>query len=85
MSQRATQIYLSPEQHAALRKEAARSGRSMTAVVRELIDTHILAEGPPPTDFGVLVGSVRFGRPTDIAANKDQMISDAIADHLRRR
>ena len=40
-----TQVYLTPEQHAALRRAAARTGVSMTEELRRLIDRHLLAKG----------------------------------------
>ena len=40
-----TQVYLTPEQHAALRRAAATSGISMTEELRRLIDRHLLAKG----------------------------------------
>ncbi len=40
-----TQVYLTKEQHAALRRAAAREGVSMTAALRRLIDRHLLAKG----------------------------------------
>ena len=78
----AMQIYLTPEQHAALRDEAHRSGRSMTQVVRDLVECH-LRNGLPPTDLSDLIGAFDVGHPTNIAEDKDRMIQDAISD-LRR-
>jgi hypothetical protein len=40
-----TQVYLTPEQHAALRRAAERTGVSMTEELRRLIDRHLLAKG----------------------------------------
>ncbi len=40
-----TQVYLSREQHAALRRAAQRDGVSMTEALRRLIDRHLLAKG----------------------------------------
>ena len=40
-----TQVYLTAEQHAALRRAAERSGLSMTGELRRLIDRHLLAKG----------------------------------------
>jgi hypothetical protein len=75
---RATQIYLTPDQHQALQDHARRSGRSMTEVVRDLIEAHLLRGGPPPTDLSELAGAVHTGRRTDVAAERDRMLSDAI-------
>jgi hypothetical protein len=40
-----TQVYLSAEQHAALRRAAKRNGVSLTEELRRLIDRHLLAKG----------------------------------------
>ena len=40
-----TQVYLTAEQHAALRRAAERTGVSMTEELRRLIDRHLLAKG----------------------------------------
>lgn len=79
MSPRATQIYLTPEQHQAVQERARSTGRSMTEVIRELIDLHLVGS-QPPTDLSDLAGAVRVGRPTDVAAERDQMLSDAVRD-----
>jgi hypothetical protein len=76
MSRRATQIYLTPEQHTALREAARAAGRSMADLIRELIDRHVMSEGPPPTDLSDLAGAVRTGRPTDVAVERDRMLAD---------
>jgi hypothetical protein len=73
------QVYLTPEQHAALRQAAERSGRSMTEVVRQLIETELMNEVTPPTDFSDLVSVVHLGRPTNIAEEKDQMLAEAVS------
>jgi hypothetical protein len=45
MSRRATQIYLTAEQHSALRESARVAGRSIADIVRELVDRHIMPDG----------------------------------------
>ena len=77
---RALPIYLTPEEYSALHEAAEKYGKPMTEVVRDLIDEHLLAHSRPPTDLSALAGAMGGGHPTDIAANKDQMIEDAIAD-----
>jgi hypothetical protein len=76
------QVYLTPDQHAALQEEARRSGRSMTGVVRDLIDDH-LRNGRPPTDLSDLAGTADFGYPTNIAEDKERMLDEAFSDILR--
>jgi hypothetical protein len=81
---RPTQIYLQAEQHAALAAAARRSGRSMTQVVRDLIDTHLVPDAAPPTDLSGLIGSIDLGVPTNVAQDKDRMLAEALTDVRRR-
>lgn len=74
------QVYLTPEEHQALREEAHRSGVSMTEVVRNLIETHLLNGRPSPTDFRDLLGIAPVGRRTDFANTKDHMLRDEVND-----
>jgi hypothetical protein len=50
----------------------------MADLIRELIDRHIMPDGPPPTDLSDLAGVVRTGRRTDVAAERDSMLADAL-------
>jgi plasmid stability protein len=77
MSREALPLYLTPEQHRALRELSARTGRSMSDLVRELLDRHLVGE-TPPTDIGDLVGSVELGHSTDIARDRDDMLAEAV-------
>ncbi len=81
MKARSLPVYLSPEQHAALKDSANRRGSSMTEVVRALIDEHIVGD-IPPTDLSALVGTVDLGHRTDIATEKRAMLEEAL-DALR--
>jgi hypothetical protein len=85
MSRQALQVYLTAEQHRILSEEARRSGRSMTEVVRQLIEKHLRDAALPPTDFGDLVGSAHVGHRTDIAKDKNRMIREAVDDLHRRK
>ena len=80
----AIQVYLSPEQHAALQAAAESSGRSMRQVLRDLIDAHLVPDAPPPTDFSRLVGTIRTGRRTDVGREQDRVLGEVLRD-LRRR
>ena len=80
MTKKALPVYLSAEQHAVLREAAVAYGKSMTDIVRDLIERHLMPGSAPPTDLSDLVGAASTGHPTDIAANKDQMIEEALAD-----
>ena len=78
-------MYLTSEQHRILSEEARRSGRSMTEVVRQLIEKHLRGGAPPPTDFGDLVGAAHVGHRTNIAKDKDRLIREAVGDLHRRK
>ena len=78
MSKKALPVYLTPEQYALLREAAVSYGKSMTDIVRDLIENHLTRGGAPPTDLSDLVGVATTGHPTDIAANRDQMLEEAL-------
>jgi hypothetical protein len=50
----------------------------MTEVIRDLIETHLVQGAPPPSDLSDLAGAVRTGRRTDVAAERDEMLADAV-------
>ncbi|MCC7104711.1 MAG: hypothetical protein IT307_06175 [Chloroflexi bacterium] len=78
MSRRATQVYLTAEQHTALQEVARANGCSMAEMVRTLVERYLLPGGPPPTDLSDLAGAVRIGRPTDVANDRDSKLADAV-------
>ena len=77
MARESLPLYLTPEQHRALRELSARTGRSMSDIVRELLDRYLFGE-TAATDLSDLVGSVEFGRSTDIARDRDDMLAEAV-------
>lgn len=77
MSYRATQIYLEPGQHGALKDEARRRGVSMAEVVRRIVAEHL--EAGRATDLGSLVSLEKGGPRTDIAREKRQLLARAVA------
>ncbi|HEY1291999.1 MAG TPA: ribbon-helix-helix protein, CopG family [Chloroflexota bacterium] len=77
MAHRSLPVYLTPEQHRALQQLSARSGRSMSDLVREMLQTYLLGE-ELPTDLSDLAGAVDLGRPTDISRDRDDLLSDAL-------
>jgi hypothetical protein len=83
MNRKATQIYLSDAQHTALQREADRTGSSITAVIRDLVDRYLLAAAPV-TDLTDLAGVISTPRPTDIAVDKDRLLYEDLRDDLRR-
>jgi hypothetical protein len=52
----------------------------MAALIRDLVDQHVLNEGPPPTDLSDLIGIIRGGPPTDVARDRDRMLDEALSD-----
>ena len=84
MRTRAYQIYLTEAEHAALQAEAERRGASMTAVVRELIEEHLLKNQPAPTDLSELIGAVSSANPTDIAADRHRLLYEDLRADLDR-
>ena len=85
MSAKPIQIYLTEEQYSVLREAAAQYERPMTAVVRDLIQKHLVENTPPPTDISDLVGTLHWGHPTDIARDEDQMIAEAVRKEFDRK
>jgi plasmid stability protein len=77
MAREALPLYLTPEQHRALRDLSARTGRSMSDLVRDLLDRYLLGE-TAHTDISGLVGSIELGHPTDIARDRDAMLAEAV-------
>ncbi|HZT06841.1 MAG TPA: CopG family transcriptional regulator [Chloroflexota bacterium] len=83
MTRRATQIYLSEAEYAALQRAADRSGSSMAAIVRGLVEQYLISEESPPTDLTDLIGAVSTREPTDVATQKDQMLYEEILGDIR--
>lgn len=77
MTRRSLPLYLTPEQHRALQELSARTGRSMSDLVRDMVQAQLLGEAPP-TDLSDLAGSVHLGRPTDISRDRDDLLADAV-------
>jgi hypothetical protein len=50
----------------------------MADLIRELVDQYIVGQALPPTDLSDLAGVVRTGHRTDIAAERDRMLADAL-------
>ena len=75
-----TQVYFSAEQHATLRRAAAGEGVSMTALLRRLVDRHLLAKRGEVHDreaYFTLVGSGESGL-TDVAERHDEYLAEAM-------
>lgn len=75
-----TQLQLTEEQAAALRRAAASRGVSMAEVMRQLVDAH-LVEGPTAQARRralAVVGRYRSGR-SDTSAEHDEALAEAFA------
>jgi hypothetical protein len=75
-----TQLQLTPEQAAALKRAAASQDVSMAEVIRQLIDAH-LVEGPGAQAHAkalTVVGKYRSGWP-DTSTEHDAALADAFA------
>lgn len=70
-------VYLTPEQHRALQQLSARTGRSMSDLVRDVLQTYLFGEAPP-TDLSDLAGAVDLGHPTDVSRDRDDLLADAL-------
>jgi len=80
-----TQIYLRPEQHRALLKEAAKKGVSLAGLVREIIAKHLKEQaGPVPPGketFLRIVGMGASGK-IDVSARHDQYLAEALRNDI---
>ncbi len=75
-----TQVYLTEEQHQALRRASERNGVSMTEELRRLIDRHLLAKGRDPySEREPLFAFVGIGEcgESDVAERHDHYLVDA--------
>jgi len=78
MARQSMPVYLTPEQHRALRQLSARTGRSMSDLIRDVLQTYLFGDGLP-TDLSDLAGVVDLGHPTDISRDRDNLLSDAVS------
>jgi hypothetical protein len=77
MTRQALPLYLSLEQHRALQELSARTGRSMSDLVRDALQTFLFSDAPP-TDLTDLAGAVQLGHPTDVARDRADLLSEAV-------
>lgn len=77
MAHQSLPVYLTPEQHRALQQLSARTGRSMSDLVRDVLQTYLFGE-EPPTDLSELAGAVDLGHPTDVSRDRDELLADAL-------
>jgi hypothetical protein len=82
-----TQVYLTEEQHLALRQAAKRDGLSMTAYLRRLVEQELLGK-LKSRDYAkdavmALVNLGSSGR-SDISENHDEALAEAFRDETFR-
>jgi hypothetical protein len=71
-----TQIYLEPEQHRLLKREAAEKGVSLAELLRQLASAH-LRRDPSKCDYARIVGLGKSGQ-TDGSELHDTYLAQAI-------
>lgn len=71
MKYQRTQVYLEPEHHAALVREAAETGISLAELMRRIVDSHVSETAPRYGTKGwdALIGVAGGGEPSDIMAD----------------
>lgn len=89
MAQARTQIYLEPEQHAALLKEARALGVSLAGIIRELVDEHLgrRARAPGAQERRkaslALIGLGASGT-ADVSENVDRYLAEGLYAEIAR-
>lgn len=82
-----TQVYLSEEQHRALRQAARREGISMTALLRRLVERELLGK-LKRQDYAkdAIMALANLGRSdrSDISQNHDEALAEAFRDGTLR-
>lgn len=76
-----TQVYLTPKQHRALKREASRQRVSMTEILRRILDMHLLGLGSGGRPAKELVLSfVALGESgrKDVSASHDRALDEAL-------
>jgi len=77
VSLKRTQIYLEPEQHRLLKREAAAKGVSLAELLRQLARDHLHTE-PPREDFARIVGLGKSGA-AGVSEDHDRCIGEAVS------
>ncbi len=76
-----TQVYLTPKQHRALKREAARERVSMTEILRRIVDLHLLGRrgaGRPAKDLILSFVALGESGRGDVSANHDRALDEAL-------
>lgn len=78
-----TQISLDPEEHRLARRRAHELGISLAEYLRRLLRRDLEEPNEPPGDISVIFGLGNSGG-SDIAANKDTYVGEAVAARRNR-
>ena len=84
---RRTQVYLTPKQHRALKREAAREGVSMTEMLRRIVDLHLLGRrgtGCPVKELVLSFVALGESGREDASASHDRALGEALRAGLTR-
>ncbi len=80
-------IYLDPEQHRALRKEAASQGISMAELLRRVVRRHLDGRGMSvtvPPDAYLKIVALGSSDHTDVSERHDSYLAEALTrEHSR--
>jgi len=77
MAFKRTQVYLEPEQHRLLKREAQKKGISLAELLRRIVRDHLRKERSRE-EFFTIVGLGRSGR-SDVAEEHDRYLAEAIS------
>ena len=77
MALKRTQIYLEPEQHRLLKREAETMGISLAELLRQMAWEHLRSE-PTHKDFLSVVALGKSGK-TDVSENHDRYIGEGLS------
>jgi len=78
---RRTQVYLTPKQHRALKREAARAGVSMTEMLRRILDLHLLGRrgaGRPAKELVLSFVALGESGSAHVSASHDHALDEAL-------
>lgn len=76
-----TQVYLDPEEHRRLVKEARERGLSLAALIREIVSEHVRERTAPyeTKGFDAIIGIAGDDKgPTDVAEHIDKYLGEAL-------
>ena len=82
-----TQVYLSEEQHRALRQAARREGISMTALLRRMVERDLLGKlrsQDYAKDAVMALANLGTSGRSDVSENHDEALAEAFRDGTLR-